>query len=71
MSDIDEYMDRLDTLLADAVSDEVDPMYLLLSACLAYLEEELSDEEDQTLAVDFGDVTVVISLEPSEDARLH
>lgn len=71
MSDIDKYVDRLDTLLADAVGDEVDPMYLLLSACLAYLEEELSDEEDQTLAVDFGDVTVVISLEPSEETRLH
>lgn len=71
MSDIDDYVDRLDVLLSDAVGDEVDPMYLLLSAALAYLEEELKDEEDQTLEVDFGDVTVSVSLKPSEEARLH
>ncbi|WP_038887899.1 hypothetical protein [Cronobacter dublinensis] len=71
MSDIEDYQERLDDLLADAVGEEIDPMYLLLSAALAYLEEELRDEDDQTMAVDFGGVTVVISLQPSEEARLH
>ena len=71
MSYIDDYVDRLDVLLADAIGDEVDPMYLLLSAALAYLEEELQDEDEQMLEVDFGDVTVTVSLKPSEEARLH
>ncbi|HBL8908145.1 TPA: hypothetical protein LTW58_001004 [Enterobacter hormaechei] len=67
---IEDYQDRLDDLLQDAIGDDVDPLFLLLSAVKACMEEELEalgGESDEPLSVDFGDKMLTVKLETHEE----
>ena len=70
MGEIEDYQDRLDELLQDAIGDDVDPLFLLLSAVKACMEEEIEDlggESDEPLSIDFGDKMLTVKLETHEE----
>lgn len=76
MNEVEDYQERLDDLLQDAIGDDVDPLFLLLSAVKACMEEELEDlggESDEPLSIDFGDKMLTVKLETHEEIseRLH
>lgn len=70
MGEIEDYQDRLDDLLQGAIGDDVDPLFLLLSAVKACMEEELEDldgESGEPLSIDFGDKMLTVKLETPEE----
>ncbi|MEE9690360.1 hypothetical protein V4833_21820 [Enterobacter sp. HK169] len=75
MSLIEDYQGRLDDLLTEASVDDIDPIDLLVNSIADYLEDELEDEEDKTLCVDFGGKSLIISIvsndEQSVSERVH
>lgn len=76
MNEVEDYQERLDDLLQDAIGDDVDPLFLLLSAVKACMEEELEDlcgESYEPLSIDFGDKMLTVKLETHEEIseRLH
>ncbi|EGT5705091.1 hypothetical protein ACI5DH_000111 [Cronobacter turicensis] len=74
MSSAQEYYDRLNDLMEDMASDEVDPMDLIFSIVMEYSEELLESEEDKTLKIEYDDKLLVITIEPvdgTNTARLH
>ncbi|ELY5887245.1 hypothetical protein SNN87_001317 [Cronobacter sakazakii] len=74
MSSAQEYYDRLNDLMEDMASDEVDPMDLIFSIVMEYSEELLESEDDKTLKIEYDDKLLVITIEPvdgTNTARLH
>ncbi|ELY4830775.1 hypothetical protein G9X52_10900 [Cronobacter sakazakii] len=74
MSSAQEYYDRLNDLMEDMASDEVDPMDLIFSIVMESSEELLESEEDKTLKIEYDDKLLVITIEPvdgTNTARLH
>ncbi|ELY4864605.1 hypothetical protein SM107_003969 [Cronobacter sakazakii] len=74
MSSAQEYYDRLNDLMEDMASDEVDPMDLIFSIVMEYSEELLESENDKTLKIEYDDKLLVITIEPvdgTNTARLH
>ncbi|MDK1227500.1 hypothetical protein [Cronobacter turicensis] len=74
MSSAQEYYDRLNDLMEDMASDEVDPMDLIFSIVMEYSEELLESEDDKKLKIEYDDKLLVITIEPvdgTNTARLH
>ncbi|ELY2818866.1 hypothetical protein SMC58_002760 [Cronobacter dublinensis] len=74
MSSAQEYYDRLNDLMEDMASDEVDPMDLIFSIVMEYSEGLLESEDDKTLKIEYDDKLLVITIEPvdgTNTARLH
>lgn len=73
MSDLERHIERLSMLMNEMAEDDIDPMDAIFSIVLEYAEDELYDDEDKTLKIEYDDKILVISIEPLPDPaeRLH
>lgn len=73
MSDLERHIERLSMLMNEMAEDDIDPMDAIFSIVLEYAEDELYDDEDKTLKIEYDDKILVISIEllPEPTERLH
>lgn len=73
MSDLERHIERLSMLMNEMAEDDVDPMDAIFSIVLEYAEDELYDDEDKRLKIEYDDKILVIGIEPLPEPteRLH